>query len=119
MVAALYRPSDIESQRRLEANTDRTFDIRSVAVKGRACFHAVMSRYLQSAFKFSGWPFQCPKLLSDYRPEKARQTYAGNSNQEERPKVERTEQQVLAESEAGVWRCAHGGHPNRSQVYAV
>ena len=26
---------------------------------------------------------------------------------------------MLAESEAGVWQCAHGGYPNRSQVYAT
>jgi hypothetical protein len=26
---------------------------------------------------------------------------------------------VLAESEAGVWRCVHGGHPKRAIVYAM
>jgi len=32
------------------------------------------------------------------------------------PEVERTAQQMLAETEAGVWQHAHSGNPNRSDT---
>jgi hypothetical protein len=71
---------------------------------------------LRLAVSSGGRSQHCPQSLSDHRPEQVRQTDDGNSKEEVRPKVERTVQQVLAVIEAGVWQCAHRGHPNRSEI---